>query len=201
MSSSGSINGLTLVIVAGGGSRRMGQDKAFLPLNGKPLIQHVIDNLALLRADETLVITRTPERYTHLPLTTCRDLIPDCGPLGGLYTALTLAQHEHIAIVGCDIPFASAVLFGRLCTLLTTTPADAAVPRRHDQREPLHAIYERRALPVVEQQLGREDYSMMALLDKLNVTYFDTDNGLPFINVNSPNDFAQAAARLAACEA
>lgn len=192
-----STNGITLVILAGGGSRRMGRDKAFLPLNGKPLIHHVTDNLAPLRANETLVITRNPDHYAHLPLTACRDLIPNCGPLGGLYTALTLAQHDTVAVVGCDMPFVDAVLVARLCVLLTTTPVDAAAPRWRDQPEPLHAVYHRRALSVVEQQLERGDYSMMRLLRRLDTIYLDVSNNLAFTNVNTPDHLATAAALLA----
>jgi molybdenum cofactor guanylyltransferase len=195
--SRGEQSNLTLAILAGGQSRRMGQDKAWMLLAGKPLIQHVIDNLAPLHTAETLVITRHPAHYRHLPVRAISDLIPNCGPLGGLHTALTLAQHEQVALVGCDMPFADAALFARLCTLLAETGADVAVPRWHDQPEPLHAVYYRRALPSIEAQLHGGALSMMTLLDKLHVAYLDADDGLPFMNLNTPDDFAQATALLA----
>lgn len=198
---SGDQNNLSLAILAGGQSRRMGQDKAWMPLADKPLIQHVTDNLAPLHAAETLVVTHQPAHYRRLPVRAINDIIPNCGPLSGLYTTLTLAQHEQVALVACDMPFASAALFVRLCALIATSNADAAVARWHDQPEPLHAVYSRRVLPTIEAQLHNGALSMMALLDKLNVVYLDTDDGLPFMNLNTLDDFAHAAALLPTLEA
>ncbi len=104
---------LTVVIQAGGESRRMGQDKALLPFLGKPLIQRVIERVASL-ADELLVTTNRPEAYQFLDLPLFPDVIPGRGALGGLYTALSAASQPLVAVVACDMPFASpALLMGR----------------------------------------------------------------------------------------
>ena len=97
---------LSLVIQAGGQSRRMGQDKALLPFLGRPLVSRVIDRLASL-ADEVLVTTNQPEAYAFLGLPLLPDLKPGRGALGGLYTAVASAGSPLVAVVACDMPFVS----------------------------------------------------------------------------------------------
>ncbi len=87
----------------------MGSDKALLPFLGRPLIQRVLERLTPI-ADEILVTTNRPEDYHFLDLPLFRDLKPDRGALGGLYTALSSATCEAVAVVACDMPFASAAL-------------------------------------------------------------------------------------------
>ena len=98
---------LTVVIQAGGESRRMGQDKALIPFLGDHLIQRVRGRVAPL-ADELLVTTNQPQGYRFLGLPLFPDLIPGRGALGGLYTALSAASQPLVAVVACDMPFVNA---------------------------------------------------------------------------------------------
>ncbi len=101
----------SLVIQAGGQSRRMGQDKALLPFLGQPLIQRGITRLSHL-ADEVLVTTNHPENYSFVGLPLYPDIIPDRGALSGLYTALHAAHYDTVMVVACDMPFVSPALLG-----------------------------------------------------------------------------------------
>src|SRR5262245_39893464 len=100
---------LTISIQAGGQSSRMGEDKALKPFLGRPLIQRVIDRLTPI-ADEIIVTTNRPEAYNFLTHRLFTDLKPGRGALGGLYTAIASASHPIVAVVACDMPFASATL-------------------------------------------------------------------------------------------
>ena len=94
----------TAVIQAGGRSSRMGRDKALVPLNGVPLIEYVLEGVQDL-VDEVLITTNHSQglRYLNLPLVADRH--PGAGALHGLLTALEAAQHDHVLVLACDMPF------------------------------------------------------------------------------------------------
>ena len=98
---------VTGVILAGGKSRRMGQNKALIQLGDNSLIEHVIRRMRLV-ADELLLITNSPAEYAHLNVPMHGDIIPGTGALGGIYTGLTHASYDTVLCVGCDNPFFSA---------------------------------------------------------------------------------------------
>src|SRR4030066_1674849 len=133
---------LTLVIQAGGESRRMGADKAILPFLGQPLILRPLNRLAGI-ADEVLVTSNHPESCRFLGLTPTPDLLPGYGALGGLYTALSAARYPYVAVVACDMPFASLEIFAIELVLLPETWADAVIPCSETGTEPFHAVYRR----------------------------------------------------------
>src|SRR4030042_4718008 len=119
---------LSLVIQAGGESRRMGSDKALLPFLGQPLILRPLNRLAML-AKEVLVTSNNPENYRFLGFAPIPDLVPGVGALGGLYTGLSAARFPYVAVVACDMPFASLELFAYELTLLHELGVDAVIPR------------------------------------------------------------------------
>ena len=104
------IEPLSLAIIAGGQSRRMGRDKAFVELGGQTLIERVIQRSAELGQAETILITNKPADYAHLGLPMFRDALPDKGSLGGIYTALLRAQSPAVLVLACDMPFVNADL-------------------------------------------------------------------------------------------
>ena len=98
------------IVLAGGASRRMGRDKAFLELDGQSLIEIVLERV---RA----VVTNTPQRYAHLAARLVGDIHPGIGDLGGIHSGLTAATHDHALIVGCDMPFLNPPLLEYLVSL------------------------------------------------------------------------------------
>ena len=102
----------SLAIIAGGQSRRMGRDKAFVDLGGKALIQRVVERSADLGQSETILITNKPAQYAHLGLPMHRDILPDKGSLGGIYTALARANNPDVLVLACDMPFIRTELIG-----------------------------------------------------------------------------------------
>jgi molybdopterin-guanine dinucleotide biosynthesis protein A len=190
---------LTLVIQAGGESRRMGADKALLHFLGQPLILRPLNRLASM-ADEVLVTSNYPEGYRSLGLTPIPDLLPGLGALGGLYTAFSAASHPCVAVVACDMPFASLELFAFELSVLQSSGAEAVIPRSGAGIEPFHAVYHRETcLPHVEAALNRGKRRADAWFSQVEIHYltpeethpYDPD-GLVFLNINTPEEFADA---------
>ncbi len=190
---------LTLVIQAGGESRRMGRDKALVPFLGQTLIERVLGRVAHL-ADEILVTTNKPEDYAFLGLPLVKDVIPGRGALGGLYTALSAAHQPLVAVVACDMPFVSAELLAFERDELLRAGYDAVIPRTAEGTEPFHAVYDRDAcLPAIYAAIQADRWRVDAwyrqvnlrLLSPAEVHPYDPQ-GLAFWNVNTPQDLAQA---------
>ena len=190
---------LTIAIQAGGESRRMGQDKALLPFLGRSLIQRVIERLSPL-ADELLVTTNRPEDYRFLNLRLAPDLKPGRGALGGLYTAIASATHPLVAVVACDMPFASPTLIEAMTRLLTEKEADVVIAKSDEGYEPIHAVYRRETCrPAIESAIEADQWKVIAWFPQVKVRVLTSDElkrhdpaGLAFWNVNTPEEFAQA---------
>jgi molybdopterin-guanine dinucleotide biosynthesis protein A len=190
---------LTVAIQAGGESRRMGRDKALIPFLGKPLIQRVIQRVAPL-ADEVLVTTNRPDGYLFLTLPLFGDLAPGRGALGGLYTALSAAHGELVAVVACDMPFVSGTLLAAQRDLLVEGTFDAVIPQTEGGTEPFHAVYRRATcLPAIQEAVQAEKWRVDAWFPKRRVRFISLEevrqhdpDRLAFWNVNTPEDLHQA---------
>lgn len=197
---------LSLVIEAGGASRRMGQDKALMLFLGRPLIQRIVDRAGSI-ADEVIVVANQPERYDFLSCRVVCDVRPGHGALGGLYTAFVAARRPWVAVAACDMPFVSAPLLAFLRDVLIQEGADAVVPETttsdgEASLEPFHAVYRRSAcLPAVEAALDAGLWRATAWLDAVRTRRVGAEeiapydpHGAAFRNVNTPEAFAQAEA-------
>ena len=178
----------------------MGQDKALLDFGGRPLIQHLSQRLAGL-AEETLVTTNQPEGYRFLELPLVADLLPGRGALGGLYTALSAASQPLVAVVACDLPFASRELLAACRDQLLAEPdLDAVIPSTAQGLEPLHAVYRKATcLSAVQAAIAADRWRMIAwhkdarvrILTPAESALLDP-HGLAFWNVNTPEEFDRA---------
>jgi molybdopterin-guanine dinucleotide biosynthesis protein A len=193
---------LSVVIQAGGQSTRMGENKALKRFLDRPLIERVIERLAPI-ADELLITTNEPDAFSFLGIPRFADVRPGRGALGGLYTALASARHANVAVVACDMPFASAALLAAASAILDQEAADVVVAETPEGFEPLHAVYRRETcLPAVESALEAEQWRVIAWFAKVKVrkltaeelSRYDPDH-LAFWNLNTPEDFAEAERR------
>jgi molybdopterin-guanine dinucleotide biosynthesis protein A len=177
----------------------MGQNKALLPFLGKPLVSRVTDRLSSL-GEETLVISNPPGELQFLGFPVYEDLLPGRGALGGLYTALSIANQPLVAVVACDMPFANAALLAALRDELLAGEFDLAVPRSAEGLEPMHAVYRRQTcLPAVWQALEAGEQRMISFYPQVKPRIFTVGEVRPydpeqltFINVNTPEEFRQA---------
>ncbi len=190
---------LTIAIQAGGESRRMGQDKALLPFLGQPLVSRVIGRLAPV-ASEVIVTTNRPENFQFLGLPLYPDLVPGRGALGGLYTALNAASQPLVAVVACDMPFASPDLFAAQRDALLESRADIAIPKLPDGLQPFHAVYRRETcLPHIQAALQADRWRVDAWFGEVQIRYFSAEEVqqydpdlLCFANVNTPEELHAA---------
>ncbi|HLA96932.1 MAG TPA: molybdenum cofactor guanylyltransferase [Anaerolineales bacterium] len=190
---------LTLVVQAGGESRRMGSDKALFPFLGQPLIQRVLGRVAHL-AEEIIVTTNNPPAYRFLGLPLVPDLLPGRGALGGLYTALSAAAQPLVAVVACDMPFVSPGLLVVERDRLLGADCDAVIPQAAGGAEPFHAVYRRETcLPAVERAIQADKWRVDSWFGEVSLCNLGEDeirqhdpDGLAFWNVNTPQELAQA---------
>jgi molybdopterin-guanine dinucleotide biosynthesis protein A len=190
---------LTVCIQAGGQSSRMGEDKALKTFLGRPLIQRVVERIASI-ADEIIVTTNRPADYAFLNLRLFSDIKPDRGALGGLYTAIASATHPIVAVIACDMPFASATLIETMSRLIVKEEADVVIARSEAGYEPLHAVYRRdTCLPAIEAAIEADQWKVIAWFPQVKVRVLTPEeikssdpNGLAFWNVNTPDEFTRA---------
>ncbi len=196
---------LSVIIQAGGQSSRMGEDKALKPFLGKPLIQRVTDRLSPI-ADELLVTTNRPADYAFLNQRLIADLKPGRGALGGLYTAIASASHPFVAVVACDMPFASGSFFESAHRLMVKEEADVVIARVESENEksggyePLHALYRKETcLPAIENAIEKDLWKVIIWFPQVKVRILSPDelktfdpSGLCFWNVNTPEEFEKA---------
>jgi len=193
----------TIVVQAGGESRRMGRDKGLVDFLGEPLIQRVVKRLQTL-ADEVIVTTNKPENYRFLNLPLVPDVVPHRGALGGLYTALSAASHPFVAVIACDMPFVNPALVAYQFQEIESSDADIVVPRSEHGLEPLHAVYRRDVcMPYVREAIESDKWRVDSWFAKVKrrillpeeVAVYDPEF-LSFRNVNTPEEL-QIAEKLA----
>jgi len=196
-------NPVSGLILAGGQSRRMGANKAFLKVGGRPIIERVIEQVASV-SQEILLLTNEPDEYAHLGYPTVPDVYPGQGSLIGIYSGLKAARYPVALVVACDMPFLDASL---LRYMISLAPGhDAVVPRTEQGLEPLHALYSKACLPAMEGLLQRDTLKVIAFYSQVRVRYLEQKEietldpqHLSFFNVNSPADLRWAR-RMAATE-
>lgn len=178
---------LTIVIQAGGRSRRMGQDKALLPLEGQPLIQRLAQRMLALRAP-LFVLARQTTDYAFLKVPVYTDTQPGLGPLGGFLTAFQLARTPFVAMLACDMPFASPSLLLNEWQTLRRTSFHALVPD-DGQPQPFHAVYSVEACqPSLQASLARDERKLLGWLGQLQLCPFPCAPDPAFTNLNTPDD-------------
>lgn len=193
---------ITVVIQAGGESRRMGRSKATVPFAGRPLICRLVERLSPV-ADDLIITTNEPDNLVFLHsefpdvnIQLVSDAFEYRGALPGLYTALQAARNPYVAVVACDMVFASASLVVAEALAMNETGADVVVPVNKHGYEPFHAMYRRLAcLPAVRRALDRGEKRAQSFFDDVNVCEFPHAKVLEaepmggcFINANTPEE-------------
>lgn len=175
----------------------MGQDKAWLDLAGRPIIEHVI--AALKPVTTSISIVANDQEYRKLGYPVFPDSQVGIGPLEAIRTALMNSSTEHIVLVGCDLPFVTSALFKFLLSI--AEDHDVIVPMSREQRlEPLCALYRTSTLTVIENLIANDQRKVSPLFDRVSTRFvrFDELQHLAgseafFMNVNTPEDYSRAA--------
>ncbi|MFQ5944695.1 MAG: molybdenum cofactor guanylyltransferase [Anaerolineae bacterium] len=189
---------LSIVIQAGGASRRMGQDKALVPFLGRTLLEYVLDQIAGF-GSETLIITNRPETYEKFGVQLRSDVLPGLGALGGLYSAIYHAEHDRCLLLACDMPFVNRPLLRHMVSLVADH--DAVVPRLEPAEfaEPFRAVYRKSCLGPLRTALEAGERRISSALAGLDIRFVDRveidsiDPGArSFFNINTPEDLEEA---------
>jgi molybdopterin-guanine dinucleotide biosynthesis protein A len=183
---------ITGVILVGGQSRRMGRDKVFLEIGGKPLLERVLEVFSECFKQVVLVGGRK-ERFAAYDLPCLPDIYPGSA-LGGLYTGLFHSTTEQIFVSSCDLPFPNKDMLHYLCSLKESF--DAVVPTTMHGYEPLFAIYAKRCLGPMKSLLESGNCCIHAVYPQIRVRHvtveelyqFDKEEK-SFVNLNTPEQF------------
>lgn len=201
---------VSAAILAGGQSRRMGQDKALLEVEDRALIEYVLD-VANDVADETLIVASDRPEYERFGAKIIPDKFPQSGSLGGIYTAISEAKSEYCFVLACDMPFINKDLLTYMASLERNY--DVLVPslgaERSDQGgeetlETLHAIYSKSCTSAIERQLNAGVFKVIGFYSEVNVQKLPEEviqkhdpQLLSFFNANTPEEFAWAREQIA----
>jgi len=182
------------IILAGGKSSRFGTDKALFPIQGIPLIQHVISTVESITKD-IIIITNTPGNFGFVEYPCYKDIFPNVGPLGGIYTGLMHTTRQSNLVLPCDMPFISPMCLKYL--IENADGNDVTVPFLDKKLEPLCAIYSKKCLPLIEKQIHEKNYQIFQFYDKVNTKKISINAELPFYdrrifsNINTRHDLLQ----------
>jgi molybdopterin-guanine dinucleotide biosynthesis protein A len=177
----------------------MGTSKALLLFDGEPLIVHVVATLRRL-FDQVVVVAAPGQDLPSMPATLVRDDVAYQGPVGGICYGLRAAEGDVSFVTACDSAFLSSRLISHLLSQIPQY--DVVVPHWQGRLQPLHAVYRRSVLPLLEGQLARGELRPVFLFDKVRtrrideeeIRLFDPD-GSSFFNMNTPEDYAEALHR------
>ena len=186
----------SVAILAGGRSKRMGRDKALLPLGGASVIERVATAAKPL-GDERFIVADESAPYEFLGLPVFQDISKSKGPLGGLQTALHHATNPILCLLACDLPFLTTQFLLYLESQLGGH--QVVIPISDDGRQPLCAFYSASCLTSVENTLLTNDFSMNAFHDAMDVKFVEhrewreyDSHGALFANINCPEDYDRA---------
>ncbi len=182
----------TGIILSGGKSTRMGENKAFIKIEGIPIIQR-IHTLFEKLFKEIIIVTDQIERFSNINGKIYADLFPNKGVLGGIYTGLFFANFQYAFCAACDMPFLKESVIKFL--MKEIEDYEVIVPKTKDGLQPLHAIYSKNCLEPIKKIINQNKYKILDLYPMVRVKIImekEFSNLDPinesFININTPED-------------
>jgi molybdopterin-guanine dinucleotide biosynthesis protein A len=186
---------ITCAILAGGKSRRMGQDKATMPVGGKSLVNRVYDEVKGL-FEEVFVISTRHRSIAGIDVPILEDIIPIQSPIVGLVSALLYSRNPYVFVLACDLPFISQRSIEFI--LGEARGEDLIIPKTKGGYEPLYALYNKSCIPSLFRLIERNrlkltdvfPYLTMKVLPGEHPCFMNKGNSV-FINVNALDDLAK----------
>jgi molybdopterin-guanine dinucleotide biosynthesis protein A len=183
---------ISAVLLAGGKSRRMGEDKATILFRNAPLWQIQVDLLRKLQLEELFISAQTDPPWRPADIQFVPDDKPSRGPLSGITAALSRISGDHLLALAIDMPFMAESYLRGLCEKIER--GRGAVPFIENQAEPLAAVYPRDAHDEVVDALSGNDFSLQSLVrkliaaEKLQPIQVSEEEKAFFRNLNEPGD-------------
>ena len=178
-------------ILAGGQSRRFGQNKALFIWEGQSIIERVI--AAIPPTSKIFLVTNSPEIYAHLKLPTIPDHYPGCGPLAGIHAGLQHSPHEWNFFLACDFPNLQASTITEI--LAAPREAQVTLPQTAEGVQPLCALWSKTTLAAVADTLQKQEYRVQTLLAKLRLQLVVLSDPHTLFNLNTSQDLLKLQSR------
>jgi molybdopterin-guanine dinucleotide biosynthesis protein A len=166
----------------------MGRDKALLPLGETTMVQEIAARVRQVAGSVSLI--GSPEKYGHLGLPVIPDEIENCGPLGGLYTALRATGADWNLLVACDMPQLTEAFLRELLEAADGSDADCVVPEIGGKPDPLCAVYHRRLAGTAWTAIDRKLFKMQDFVSTIRSSYWRVSDPRPLQNVNTPAEWS-----------
>ena len=190
---------MNIVILAKGESTRIGKGKAFLRVGKDRILDDMLRKIKGIKAcdEEIILVTNFPSLYKSYDVKIARDIIPHAGPLGAVYTGLTVSRALYNFILACDMPFISTDLIQYMCQ--KEKDYDILVPRYQGYFESLHAIYSRSTVPRIREHLHQGIFKIQSLFSRVRTRYIQEEElnffenwRSSFFNINKEVDLRRA---------
>ncbi len=191
---------VSLALLAGGRSVRMGEDKVFAEFGGTTVIEWMRDRFAPLFRN-VFFVTREPSRFHGFGLPVVNDALSDTGSAVGLYTAVLASPTDRVICLACDMPFVTPRFLKTLAD--RSAGYDVFVPRHGEYMQPLCAVYGKGTLDAYREFIVSGGRRIFDIYPDLKTGYLDMDGGeygdpdKLFMNVNTPDELAAARERVA----
>lgn len=189
------------VVLTGGKSSRMGTNKALLPINNKPMISHVVEELNKITSS-ICVISNEPASYPFIKQPIYKDIHPGSGPLAGLESAMVNSEENWFAVSACDTPNISNGIYQYLASV--SCGYDAVIPIYKKKIHPLAGYYNKSCLPIMEESINKGKLRVTDVLDEVRTLYVqDLENHfmhelleLHFENINDSKQYQRVLTRI-----
>jgi len=185
----------TGVILAGGKNSRIAMTKALIQLGEQTIIGRTVHLFQQL-FDEVIIVTNHFDDYVHLGVKLTKDFIPETGPLGGLYSGLTLSSNEYNFVVACDMPFIDPAIILHLQNYTHCGIYDVIVPEFNGFIEPLYAFYSKSCIPTILDYIHQQNYKIRSFYSRVKVKEVSCHklNSIEraFFNINTREDLQVA---------
>lgn len=183
---------VTAIILAGGKSTRMGYDKAFIKIGGKPIIERTIATLKPM-FDDIIIVANEPGKFKGLRVKVVKDIKPNCGPISGIHSGLVHSKTEINFVVACDMPFLNLSLIRYM--LGKKNNSDIIMIQINGKLHPLFGIYSQNCILAIEENLKQDILKVVNILPKVRSRFISKEeiekfdrNLLSLVNINTQTD-------------
>ena len=177
------------IIMAGGQSKRMGQDKSMLEFDGKPMIQHTFEKLKP-HFSQLLISANDKSKYSFLDALVVPDKAQGCGPLMGIACAVEASSYDLNFVIACDIPEFDIGLIKKM--IWSSHGFDVVIPRKGtDKNEPLFGLYNKSILANMNNAIDSGRRKIIDAFEGAKVKYLDIDENTSLINLNTMDDYIE----------
>ncbi len=171
---------ITGIILAGGKSRRMGENKAILKIKNKTLIEMVFDQMKKV-CDEIIISSNTNE-YDFLKAKNIKDIYENIGGIGGIYSSLKNSNNEKNLIISCDTPFINYKFLEFL--IKKSGNYEITICKYENQIQYLIGIYQKKNIIKIKEEILKKNYSLRKIISKFNCQIIEINSIMKFFNKN-----------------